>query len=668
MRIVGDLTLGQQIVAAPGEGLIFKPTIPAEELARPTIADHLGPNEVILAVDAPSFPETGKSLERAKILDQTTLAIHNLELDADTGEVTSFSEARAAEEEAWRAAHGALSRRLAESLDERPSDELVSAYVWADVPAKSPLLAQADTASEWDAAHSAYLTRVEEQNRPAVESLESALEAAGAEVVKADLHPARIKIRTTRAALEETIAFLPGAALVAEVGTPVLTGIKASDDLVEDPLFPAHLDGLGQGLRIAIVEPNACINTRHVYFRDVTFEDTEPFGSRCDDNQDFADAHSTAVAGAAARVKGFDPDLEYAGLFAGRMFDAEEGTMAQGILDRNPHLINMSFLTSDGDGPAIDSAVFLDRVFVANGAGNLDAVCHPSESGGPCAPDDDLRARCSSYNAVCVGGYDHRETTGPGNFGDDIIYSNGLWLNDPATGREAPQLVGPAFQHLPISTAASGESPYSGTSFASPAVLGLAGLIEANFLPYFLGDPTLMRAVLFASASHPVHDYDGDDTPIALFSDGVDDKSGMGVPRGDRALHILQNRHFFTGFLDRAEDFNQDSDLTEDLSIDVHYGDVVRVALAWDQCPDVQAATPALSTDLDLLVVGPGAMPEQIKANTSLVDNYEAVHFIASDDGPYVIHVHASRWDACRVGFKTFVAVAWDAQPLLPMP
>ncbi len=71
---------------------------------------------------------------------------------------------------------------------------------------------------------------------------------------------------------------------------------------------------------------------------------------------------------------------------------------------------------------------------------------------------------------------------------------------------------------------------WGSTSFATPFVVGTAGLLMANFQGDLVEDPTLTRAVLMASASHAMQNLH----PIPIYSDGVDDRAGMGAPRGDR--------------------------------------------------------------------------------------------------------------------------------------
>src|SRR5262249_51506015 len=158
------------------------------------------------------------------------------------------------------------------------------------------------------------------------------------------------------------------------------------------------------------------------------------------------------------------------------------------------------------------------------------------------------------------------------------------WVNDPSTHREKPDLVGPSIGSFPLNQSsthpASQQFPYQayrsdlvGTSFSTPFVTGTAALLMATFPDPLTNDPTLTRAVLMASARHGFPGL----PPVPLFSDGVDDKAGVGAPRGDRAHAILEDGNFFSKFVDRATDFDSSGDLTAPVEFSVNAGDRVRV-------------------------------------------------------------------------------------------
>jgi hypothetical protein len=359
-------------------------------------------------------------------------------------------------------------------------------------------------------------------------------------------------------------------------------------------------------------------------------------------------------------------EWKFAGLFAGRVFESE--TFGESVLARNPHFVNIS-TKGGGSARRFDQAVFQDRIFVAKGAGNdsLDGI-----------------ADCRSYNSLCVGGYGHLSTLGPGEFDDDV--HRGSWVNDPDSGREEPDVVGSYSANVPVASGTVGHDNSTGTSLATPSVLGFAALLVASHRSKLFGDPTLLRAVLMASALHPTEDSDAPDAPpVPNFNDGIDDKFGLGAPRGDVARRILHDDQAYTALRSADKHVTPDGRLvfhspgdqviapiaaasptlltlgTTALRFSASAGRTVRVVLAWDQCADTATFMPdGLLADLDLIVTGAG----QVWTNPSLVDNWEAVQFVAPTSAQYEVRVHASRWDPCgsAEARETHVALAWAVE------
>lgn len=383
---------------------------------------------------------------------------------------------------------------------------------------------------------------------------------------------------------------------------PAEAVLSAAADLVQGPLLDAHDQGLGRDLTVAIYEPEACIDRNHPDFDLITFlpripeADCNPGSGR-----NGVIAHATKVTSALATAR---PDgsggRRLAGLFAGRVFEVDstvtvqQSGSEQAMLERDPDFVNISKTTALYDAFWIDAAVWEQRVFVANGSGND-------------GPDPQDVARCWAYNSLCVGGYDHRGTLGPFRFGDDLHHPGTSWRNAPGSGREEPDLVGVYYQRL-ASPPRTGQwhGNEGGTSYATPSVLGLAALLTANHRDVLYRQPTLLRALLLASASHPVHDDSSKRAGIPIVADGIDDRSGGGVPRGDRASTIVDARRFFAGKLDRDADFDGERLLRQSLAFPVAEGERVRVALAWDNCPSRSLRDQdLLAVDLDLTVRGP---------------------------------------------------------------
>jgi hypothetical protein len=319
--------------------------------------------------------------------------------------------------------------------------------------------------------------------------------------------------------------------------------------------------------------------------------------------------------------------------------------VAEARMWQNAKLVNASFTISEVAGKVIDEQVYKRGIFVFNGAGN-----------------DSKPARCYAYNSLCVGGYSDQNTIGT--FSDDIVWGGGSTANRPDLGgREWPHVLGPitARQTAGPKYTNAYETDF-GTSYATPGITGLAGLLLSNYSSALSQKPALMRAVLMASAqAHKVRDRN---LAVPNFSDTIDDRMGVGVPNGTRAKAIMSGMTY--RYLKAAP-----TQLGLLASVPVKRSDRVRVVLAWDQCPGYTATDPQLTVDLDLVVRAPYAGTTALKyTNPSFVDNWEVVEFVASSTSTITIHVSAARFGACTAdnGQKLVpMAIAWTKETSLPL-
>jgi Subtilase family len=649
--LVTPLRLGVDAVLARDGQIAVRPTVAASLLATVRPENFLNGDEILIDGPSEEFPELGITVMRAKALDPTTTSIRDVIVHGGTGALVSLSDLHAQNEAVWRSAHGVLDRELVQRLESLGSTDVVAADLWVDVPGPATFLGTATTASALDVQLTAFLEERRAAAQPILDGLRSTLEAAGATIVGVDSSPAVIRIQATPPVLEQ-VAHMANILQVSQ--TRLTTGdvisTDSATDLIQQPLQLAHALGAGRDLRIGIVEPEACIRTTHEAFQFVTFE--EAVGGCGASGIAARGGHSTAVAGALAAFippspfpNPGRPETGLAGLFGGRILSHNNCSIPPAMIARNPHLVNFSCTDDqwlDGKDPYMDYAVYTHRIFVANGSGNLVAD-------GP----QDLPVYCPSYNSVCVGGYNHRGTVGRGNWGDDI--PGGRWRNPLRTGREKPDLIGPTGDQLPSYQGDTRYESRGGTSFSTPFVVGTAGLLMANFPQKLLGNPTLTRATLLASATHSIPGQQ----PVALINDGVDDKTGAGAPRGDRALQILDDDKFVTAFIDRGRDFDSSGYLTIPLpNFGASPGEKVRVVMTYDHCQVETVSMPErLQADLDLIVYGNGV----VRSNNSHVDNTEIVEFTATEQTGISMRVRAQYWDPCFDGSrKTHFAIAWD--------
>lgn len=594
-----------------------------------------GEREEVTSRREDAFEETGVRVVRSKIVDHESGEIRDSVVDAITGERVDFEALRDAEMRARRARYGAFVPSLAKEIAVGSEEKVIAADVLAELG----------------------------PNALSGEALRRELEAAGSRVTRMD--GALASIEATPAVLR-ALSHDSRISSIAERRESVTTSINAAKDLGEISLEWPHLFGIGSDLKIAVVEPNVCIRRTHKDFQWVTF-DTPPSGCSVS-----AGHHSTAVAGVLSAIRMIDGAWIGAGLFRAHLIESD---VTEGALAHNPDLFNMSATHSLIEVRALDEAVYAKRTMMFAGSANSDSNVDG--------------ATCHAYNLTCVGGYGMNLT--PEVFGDDVHAAGARWEN-PRSGREEPDLVGP----MGVTTASwqndTGYQSYGGTSFATPAVTGLAGLLVAKHRTQLGRQPTLMRALLAASAIvHPVND--GDATRIPIIGDAVDDKTGAGAPNGDKASAIVTSGTYHVAKAGLSTHFDANRKYTSTFSIDATAGQRVRAALTWDNCPVNPLLYPnedALIVDLDLAVRGPNVpifhtpfppivsqvslqatVVDRYKAttpffasNASHVDNYETVEFVAPVTGTYRFEITAPRWGVCPYdgGTSTNIALAWTKQ------
>jgi hypothetical protein len=308
---------------------------------------YLNGSETLAKGPDGDFPALGVQVLRGKAFNPTTGLIRDIIVNKGTGAPASISDLRLRNEAAWRAEHGAMTPKLVALLDSVSSSEEVHVDIWAIVPT-GPFETDATTGTERDADHAAYRAARRAAAQPVMDALATTVAGLGATVESIELAPPVLHVRGTRAVLESVAEALPNAVQIDMTATDtgsVLT-TNAAADLIQEPLQLAHLLGFGLDLRIALVEPDACVNTEHEAFRYVFFE--TPLSPCGDLGPGEQGGHSTNVAGAlAAVVPGAinplnRPPEGMTGLFQGRIFTADACTITDAIIDREPQLVNLS--------------------------------------------------------------------------------------------------------------------------------------------------------------------------------------------------------------------------------------------------------------------------------------------------------------------------------------
>lgn len=276
-------------------------------------------------------------------------------------------------------------------------------------------------------------------------------------------------------------------------------------------------------------------------------------------------------------------------------------------------------------------------------------------------------ASCGASNSLCVGGYatinPPTEFRGGWPWGSSFLNFTGCG-STLGCDREVPHFE---FHGQNVTTTNnSSVVPYgltSGTSFATPAAVGLVGLMNERWPSTFNKWPEATRAALMASADRDI------DTPVAgkTYSDhrSPDEHDGAGVPNAARIEAMVQGSRAGHMPLYRATSFDSQNMMTL-AYVYLAQNDVLRAVISWDGCPTTNI--PAnygnkAHADLDLHVYSPsGAL---VATADSWDGTYEITEITAATSGTYMLRIKHYGWSDCpelggSSNAKTFLGYAYD--------
>ena len=382
-----------------------------------------------------------------------------------------------------------------------------------------------------------------------------------------------------------------------------------------------------------------------------------PRGDRREEDQDLwfdFDGHGTAVTGVAVGSGTADPvhagmapmvqDIRFAKALSsvgavstlawGRALDWMATPTACGDdIPRKPLVFNSSLGLGADYWEArsyverkIDASVWTARQLFVTSVGN---ISFPG--------DTNFSSMAGAKNALTVGA---TQTVG-----DIAIFSSPGPTED---GRLNPKIVGTGVAVMTARGRASkdGYVPFSGTSFSSPAVVGIAALVM-DAVPELKEEPAALRARLMASAIKP----DGWFGKSASFA--LDNTRGPGATQNRYGLGKVSAR---TAILNRdtedgwvggstAFDVDPDSYVTRDIMVPED-ASRLEIVLTWDE-PPAETITNSVLHDLDLWVDWQASCASVANCgefhSLSAVDNVEWVIVPNPPPGLYRVKVTPSR-------------------------
>lgn len=291
---------------------------------------------------------------------------------------------------------------------------------------------------------------------------------------------------------------------------------------------------------------------------------------------------------------------------------------------------SLSFLAAPAGG--LPPALYVNRS--ANGvADRVDWVSRTygtffTLAGGNSGPASNVDCGVAR-NVLCVGWYEYRTYN---SIGTHQISSESNSKNQAATPLlERPHLLGPGTHtplsglHVPYISTSTGTNNMSwaldsgnavkGSSFAAPAVLGLA--LQAHQYEGFLSAlafPVVNKAVIMASTQSILNGAGVHDGLIGLsnvwFPQPADALDGGGQPNAAHIRQILDGNQYFTTDLTNASFVSCGTNCRELIvgTVTVPVGQSLRAALVWQSCPVNPGGVPTIINDLDLLVTSSGGV------------------------------------------------------------
>jgi hypothetical protein len=423
-----------------------------------------------------------------------------------------------------------------------------------------------------------------------------------------------------------------------------LAGNAISDiraDIVRDTYGYQGLETSGAATRIAVCEPADGDGGRGIAFTSPYLSMTK--GGVYNPNTSLYSNHATMVAGIiasnASSPKGIVPkvklyDATWNSSVSGDEYKAIEWAVAQGV-----EVINQSY---GGNTNAYDlRARWMDHIAVQHSV-------HIVAAGGN-DPGQTTPSPAIAYNVVGVGAIDDQSDNNQWN---DVWYSSGTYKN-VAGAPNKPDLAAPGVNITSTNRDGGFYSGWSGTSFASPHVVGVIGqMIGVN--SGLAVRQAAMKAILMAGAYR--HASDVADTGFIFNSQAVADHDGAGVIDALESYNIVKNNQwkaYTTSTFPISVPFTVSATSQRN-----------RVAISWLKKNTVVegASTPTMSTetplsDLDLYIYDPsGALVGYSTAGPSSVNNnYELVEFLPKVSGTYTLKIVG----ASGVTNPEYVGVAW---------
>jgi hypothetical protein len=611
-----------------------------------------------------------RSFQAVTLLEEQKSGLFfELLVDRATGQVEEREAIDTLEAQAHAAKYGKLAPNLYERLQNLGEEEIVPVAVWIVAPPGQRLdelevAARTTLAGKYAEAHAAvehgdsphavdspelarqieqeYRSMITNSMNQRVQPLAMEMEAQGVSV-KADTGLPALFISLSKKA----ILTLATRSDVGEIDLMEGRGTNDLDSAIQTNRATAvhRRGGRGFGVRVAMIEAgnvdfdqdnNNASNSLCPPGTNNCF----PSPGQIDEGfgEPFDDIHATLTASAVGSwhvtYPGMAPGATIISAGVGSETQAAINTALQRSLNvHDADLVNVSysFCASNADLTPVDKtfdhwARQSQRLIVVSSGNRIANVCDT----------DYVNSPGKAWNVLSVGAYDDR---GDANWANDLMATQfSKWKDSSTNDRDKPEVVAPGV--LISGVGPNGKlaldntnTPFSGTSFSTPQVTGLAALLLHGNIELRSAPPAL-KAIIMATASHNLDGVTG----IPVNQDLLDGAGGINADLADRVSEgrganppTTTNRcieQCWWGGAVRKSDFPGGK---RSYYFEANAGDRIRVAIAWYSNADckftdsVSCKFDRLDTNLNLKVYGPGDVLLPGGASASTSNNYELV-------------------------------------------
>ncbi|HMO91373.1 MAG TPA: S8 family peptidase [Pirellulaceae bacterium] len=387
----------------------------------------------------------------------------------------------------------------------------------------------------------------------------------------------------------------------------------------------------GTGVRVGVIEVGGRVNINNPFLAGITQQNTYTS----------LHAHAAGVVGViASRHSTHRGIAPFSQLYIGGSSGGWDSELQQSMTwarTWGARVLNNSWGTDNTSRVPNAMARYLDTLVFSH---NLTVVKSAGNRGTQSIPN--ITNPGNFYNGITVGAFDDRNTLFTS---DDVMSGFSSYLNPTSANsdRIKPEVVAPGSSIITLTNA----SPWlnngsNGTSFAAPAVSGVAALLMQR-APVLQSWPESVKAIIMATA---LQNLEG--------AARLSNRDGAGGVQAHLADDVARGVNGGWGGIP----YNTNTAASVNLrTIPLVAGKRTRVVIAWNNNPNYASYANRPSADVDLQVLNPSG---QVVASSNSWDNtYEIVDFIPAVSGNYVIRARKHRMDMT----PGYLGFAWYRVP-----